>query len=630
MAQKQELPPKGSVLFAVKGKPVTTQEFEYIYRKNNQGKSDEFTEEKIRSYLDLFINFKLKVYEATQRGIDTTQSFRKEFRSYRDELKKPYVAAADELDRLVKEAYQRLTEEVRASHLLINVSPDASAEDTLSAYNRVMEFRARVLGGESFEALARQFSEDPSARQNGGDLGYFTALQMVYPFEDAAFKLKPGDISMPVRTRFGYHLIYLIDRRPASGEVEVAHILLRGTDDKVRNKAFEVYDQWKGGRPWDELCTEFSDDAATKSNGGKLRPFGVGALATVPEFEKVAFSLQQPGDVSDPFRSNLGWHIVKLERKIPVPSFAELEPSLKRRIGRDERLQISKSAQLNKRKKEFGYTENQATKEQLLARADSTLQKGDWSALRDASLKSQVLFSLLGEPTTNGEFFKFVESLQRPSALPPPTYLQQLMDQFVEEKISEREDDKLQQENADYRNLLTEYREGILLFSIMEQEVWNKASDDTLGQRRYYEQNQQKYRAGERVNGRLLGAAEKGIRDDLKAKITRGDTLTEADLRKLRVVQRPRPYERGENKAIDQVPMAVGLHETEVDGMYYLVEIDRLVPAGTKTFAEARPRVISDYQDELEQRWLRELRGRYPVKVNKKAVKLVIANLQKK
>jgi peptidyl-prolyl cis-trans isomerase SurA len=200
----------------------------------------------------------------------------------------------------------------------------------------------------------------------------------------------------------------------------------------------------------------------------------------------------------------------------------------------------------------------------------------------------------------------------------------------VEEKISELEDDKLQRENADYRNLLTEYREGILLFSIMEQEVWNKASDDTVGQRKYYEQNLSKYRAGERVHARVLGAADKNTRDELKSKISRGDTLTEGDLKRLRIVQRPRPYERGENKAIDQVPWAVGLHEAEADGMYYLVEVDRLVPAGNKTFQEARPRVISDYQDELEQRWLRELRAKYPVKVNKKAVKLVIANLQKK
>lgn len=317
--------PVDKVLFSVDRQDIYASEFLYLYRKNNQGKDEQAKEEKIREYLDLVIAFKLKVAEAHHRGIDTTQAFIKEFTTYRDELKKPFVASADELGRLVKEAYDRLQEEVQAAHVLINLSPDALPADTLAAWQKIQSIRQRVVSGEDFGKLAKEFSEDPTAASNGGMLGYFTAMAMVYPFEDAAFKTKVGEVSQPIRTRFGYHIIKVYDRRPASGEVEVAHILLGGTDDKTKNKAFEIYDQIKGGRKWEDLCKEYSIDTNTKERGGKLPPFGIGALPGVPEFEAMAFSLQNPGDISDPFQSRLGWHLIRLERKIPVPTFAEVE-----------------------------------------------------------------------------------------------------------------------------------------------------------------------------------------------------------------------------------------------------------------------------------------------------------------
>ncbi len=618
---------KEAILFTVANQPTTAEEFEYIYRKNNQGRKDEFTEEKIREYLELFIQFKLKVHEAQQRGMDTTRAFLKEFKSYRDELKKPYIASADELDRLVKEAYERLKQEVRASHILINCSPDATPEDTLKAYNKALALRERALKGESFATLATENSEDPSAKMNQGSLGYFTALQMVYPFESAAYQTGVGEISMPVRTRFGYHVISVADKRPASGEVEVSHILLRGADARTKDKAFDVYDQLKAGRPWEELCREFSDDAATKENGGKLRPFGVGALASVPEFEAVAFSLK-PGEVSDPFQSNIGWHLVRLEKKIQLPPYEELAPSLKRRVGRDERLQISKASQLARRKKEFNYVENTTVKSTLLDAADTSLQRGRWQLLKTRPDAEATLFSLNGTPARVGAFYQFVAEAQRPSALPPEVYFQNLYDQFLEDQIGDREDEQLQQQNADYRHLLREYREGILLFSIMEKEVWNKGSEDTTGQRLYYNRHADKYRAGERVRARILASNDAGLMKELKQKIMQGDTLNDADLKKLKIALNPRAYEKGENKAIDRVTWAAGLHETDVEGMYYLVEIERLLPAGTQSFDEARANIISDYQQEIERQWVSGLRKKYPVKENKKVVKATVANLR--
>lgn len=615
------------VLFTIDTSRTYSSEFEYLYRKNHQNKPGEFTKDKIKEYLDLFVNFKLKVTEAKLRGMDTARAFVTELESYKAELRKPYVASADQVDRLVKEAYERMKEEVRASHLLVNVGPDASPVDTLAAWNKAMAFRQQIMSGGSFEKVAAQFSDDPTAKENGGDLGYFTALQMVYPFESAAYRLTVGELSNPVRTRFGYHVIQLKDRRPASGEVEVSHILLRGTDSNVRNKAFDAYDQLKAGRTWEEVCKEYSEDMGTRENGGRLQRFGPGTIP-LPEFEAMAFSLGAPGEYSDPFSSSIGWHIIRLENKFPVPSFQEIEPTLKRQVGRNDRLQIGQEAELAKRKKLFNVVENDTSVNLMINLADTSLQKGRWRQLEDRPHAEVVLFTIDGKNVNVSRFYSFVSQKQRPSALPPASYLRQLYNMFLEAEISVVEDERLQRDNADYRNVLREYREGILLFSIMEREVWNKAATDSIGQQRFYDANMNKYTAGERVYARVFGTPDSTLMLSLKKRVERKDTLKPADLRKLKVATGFRGFERGDHKAIDQVPWSSGLHEVQSEGVYYLVEVERLIPAGIKTFAEARASVISDYQDALEKTWVAELRKKYRVKVNKQAVKAVTTKLE--
>src|SRR5690606_39044440 len=311
------------VLFQIGDRKVTTDEFIYLYRKNHQQTPSGYSAADINEYLDLFVNFKLKVEEARHRGMDTTAAFITEYRGYRNELLKPYLPDSRLMDSLVAQAYERMKEEVRASHILIRVPPNASADDTVRAYNRALELRERASKGEDFGPLAAAHSEDPQAKSTQGDLGFFTALQMVHPFENAVYSAKPGEIVGPVRTQFGYHVIKVTDRRPAQGQVAVSHIMLRlGRDrdsTKVRDRAFNLYDQLMAGASWDELCAEYSEDPGSKSKGGALPPFGVGAMASVPEFEKVAFSLR-PGDISDPFQTRYGWHILRVDRKIPLPS----------------------------------------------------------------------------------------------------------------------------------------------------------------------------------------------------------------------------------------------------------------------------------------------------------------------
>jgi len=631
-AQVQKKATTSIVLFTLDGKPTFTNEFVYLYRKNHANKSQDYTESKIDEYLNLFINFKLKITEAQKRGMDTTSKFNKELKTYREELKKPYRAEKDVLDKLTREAYDHLTMEVKASHILIQLKPDATPEDTLNAFNKISDIKKRIIAGEDFEKLARELSDDPSAKQNGGSLGYFTAMQMVYPFEEAAYQTKVGEVSSIVRTRFGYHLIKVVDKRSSRGEVEVSHILLRSTKDnetKVKNLIFEIYDQIKKGRSWDELCKQYSEDSNTKNAGGKLRPFGVGALAAVPEFEATAFAMQNPGEISDPFQSNIGWHIIRLEKKIPTPSYAEVESSLKKRVARDERMKISEQSLAVKRKKDLGFVENSETKTKVMALADSNLLKGKWKFSGNPELKKLALISFNGKQVTAGDFILWVERQQASNKLTPPAYMNQLYESWTEERINEAEEEKIIKENPDFKYLLAEYREGILLFEIMEKEVWNKASEDSVGQRKYYNEHINKYEAGNRVEARIFSTTNKSFLDEVKKKVTHGDTLKEADMKKFKSAQNFRNYEKGESKAIDKINWVPGLQETEIDGTYYLVEVRRLVAPGPKTFEEARAKVISDYQDFLEKNWVASLKNKYHVSINNKGKKAIVEELTK-
>jgi peptidyl-prolyl cis-trans isomerase SurA len=621
---------RSPLVFRVNKQPVFADEFIYLYKKNHT-KPEDFKEAKINEYLQLLINFKLKIEEAKSRGMDTTKAFVKEFSGYKEELKKPYQVGGDELDRLTKQAYERLKEEVKASHILVNVAVDASPEDTTKAFQKISAIRQRIISGEDFQKLASELSEDPSAKSNAGNLGYFTAMQMVFPFENAAYKLAPGEVSNPVRSRFGYHLLKLYDRRQTRGEVEVSHILLRteNNDAKVKNKMFDIYDQLKAGKSWDELCAESSEDANTKNAGGRLRPFGVGALAAVPEFEQMAFTMQKEGEISDPFQSNIGWHIIRLEKKIPLPPYKEVEASLKKKVARDERMQISKNALLIKKRKDFLFTENAETKKLLSQLADSSLVKANWSFSGETQNLTRPVFSLLGKPYTLSDFVKYVKNHQTVSSVSPKTRLDELYDAFVEEKINQLEDEKIFNDNPEYRNLLVEYKEGIMLFEIMEKEVWNKASKDSIGQRTYYDLNKENYKAGDRVEARVFATLEKEQIDELKKKILAGDTIKKADLKKFKSVIGVKAYEKGESKAIDKISWVIGLQETQIDNVFYLIDVERLLTPGYKTFDEARASVISEYQDFLEKSWLQSLKKKYKVDVARKGTKYVMKKLVK-
>ncbi len=617
-------------LFTINKKAVSSDEFIYLYKKNHRDKEGEFNQDKIEEYLDLYIKFKLKVEEARQRGMDTTSKFTKEYLGYKEALRKPYLPDNKLVDSLAQLTYSRMLEEVKASHILIRVAPDASPADTLKAYNKITDIKKRIEAGEDFGTVAINASEDPSAKSNEGSLGYFTALQMVYPFETAAYTTPVGDLSKPVRTRFGYHLIKVVDKRKAVGEVEVSHILIRSGKDRddatTKRQAFEVYDRLQGGMNWDELCRQYSEDVSTKDTGGRLRPFGVGAMTSVPEFEKTAFSLLNPGDYSAPFSSQYGWHIVKLERKIPVPSYQELEASLKSRVSRDERMQTAKESIQKSLRSKYKFTEVAETKRQVMLVADSALQRAAWKKPEN-NLQQLTLFSLQGLPVKADKFFEYVLGNQKANKLLPSNYFNQLYENFVNASIEGVVEQSLMQTNADYRYLSNEYYEGILLFDIMEKEVWNRASDDSLGQRNYFNQNSAKYTAGERAQALIYSSSKSESITLLQNLLAADSVVKDSFLKKNAIRFEQGRFEQKDRNVLAKLAWKPGLSKVELDGISYLVQIDNILPPGDRTFEEAKGLLVADYQTYLENQWLTELQQKYPVKIHAKGKKYVLEKL---
>jgi peptidyl-prolyl cis-trans isomerase SurA len=631
-SKKKEKP---VVVFSLAGDVVTADEFIYLYNKNHQNKEQDFTDQKIQEYLTLFINFKLKVREAKRRGMDTTAAFLKEYNSYRDELRKPYLPDAKLTDSLMRLTYERLKEEIKASHILIAVKPEASPEDTLKAYAKIMDIRNKILQGEDFAKAATAYSNDESAKINQGNLGYFTSLQMVYPFETAAYTTPVGEVSLPVKTRYGYHILKVFDRRPARGEVEVAHIMVRTGDqkdsEKAKNTIFAVYEQLQAGVKWEELCKEYSEDPATKDSGGKLRPFGTGGMASVPEFERMAFQLEKPGEISDPFQTQYGWHIIRLERKIPLQSFDVMQASLKSRVTRDERTELSKQALQTKLRKEYQFSENAETKKNVLALADSSLQRGSWKPPVIPNGDKQLLFSVQGAGYTVNQFFKYAQKTQKANALPPAKILEQLYNNYTDAIIFQRVEEQIILTNPTYRYLLKEYYEGILLFEIMEKEVWNKAAEDSLGQHSYYKNHTTDYQAGERAKTVIYSSNSLEIVTQLKSLVAAGDDQKAGDFVSAKKVKMESGYFKKEDKAVLQkVVWEKGLYSVENNGMYYLAWLKDILPPGPMSFEEARPAIISDYQAFLERVWLEQLKKRYTVKVNEKGKQYILQQLRSK
>lgn len=516
------------VLFTVQNDPTSLQEFLYVYNKNNFARDSVNPREDMRQYLDLYINFKLKVQEAKEAGLHQEQTFIEELSGYKKQLAKPYLSEKEVSEKLVRQAYKRLGTEVKASHILVGLKQNPEPADTLAAYNKIMQLREKLLKGEDFETLARRYSEDPSASMNGGNLGYFTALQMVYPFENAAYSTAEGGISEPVRTNFGYHLLKVHDKRPSQGKVKVAHIMVRSAEEAsaeekraAKEKVDEIYKRLKEGKDWNQLAAQFSEDRATRSKGGELDWFGTGNM--VPSFEEAAFALKEKGQFSKPVQTPYGWHIVRLIERQQLPPFEEMQEELAQKVSRDSRAQLQEEALLERLREENELQEKAANVESLMEQADSTLLSGRWQYQPDSLTSTQPLFTIKAEPYTVGEFVDWLQKQNQAAYnISPQRQLDRLYQNWKKESLLAYEEAHLEEKYDEYRMLVQEYHDGILLFQLMDEKVWTRALEDTAGLAQFFQKNREQYRWKERIAGTLFSAANPAILQQVEEALPKG------------------------------------------------------------------------------------------------------------
>lgn len=616
------------VLFTIDDKPYYTDEFSRVYKKNLDLVKDE-SQKDLNQYLELFIGYKLKVNRAYKLGLQNNQTYQNELKSYRSQLAKNYFNDTKITQELIEEGYNRLQKEVRASHILILVDENATPEDTLKAYKKIQDIKNRVDKGESFEELAAQLSEDPSAKDNKGDLGYFTAFRMVYPFENAAFTTPRGQVSKIIRTRFGYHILKVNDIRPNRGEVTVAHIMTLNPkpedadQDKAKNTINDIYKKINQGEKFEDLARQFSEDKSSSSKGGVLNKFGSGQLSS-EEFENVAFSLKNPGDISQPFQSKFGWHIVKLIEKHPVRTLDEMKSELENKVGRDDRskkITASLNEKLRKKYKFKKETKEYATIAKLVT---NDFYENKWALPANADTFKAPVLTIEKTPVSGKTFLEFIDKQQKSGiAIKPINRLvDALYDKFVDEQLKTYYDENLEAEFPEFSFVMEEYRDGLLLFDLMEKEIWERSKNDTIGLQKFYDDNKSAHMWKKRVEATIYSSTKqdviKKVQAFIKKKVTPAEIKEKLNTKEVvNVMSNSGTFEEGNQALPKGLKFETGVSDIMKEGEYYFIAVvDKVIPEGVKTLEECRGKLTNEYQQYLEQHWVDDLKKEFKVKVN--------------
>ena len=637
------------VLMTIGDQSITVKDFTDVYYKNNL-KSDVIEKKSVDDYLELFTTFRMKVMEAERLQLDTSAKFKKELAGYRKQLAKPFMSSDDITDELIEEAYQRKLKDIRASHILIRCDKNALPSDTLKAYNKAMDIRKKALAkGADFGALADQYSDDPSAKGmkatdqnparpgNHGDLGYFTVFDMVYPFETGAYNTKEGEISMPVRSDFGYHIIKVNSVTDAMGSIQAAHIFLQLPFDApaedvaaMKQKADNIYKELmaQNGKNWNEMVKQYTDDKGTIARNGALSNFTVSRI--VPEFIEVCKSLEID-EIAEPVRTNYGFHIIKLLGKSGVSSFEKESKALSERIEKDMRSKKSEELVLRQVKSEYKFKQNDKNLEAFLATIDSSILRNAYEPAAEVDMNA-TLFSLENNPTKVSDFVTYIKAnMTTQKYVTPATYGYQLYENFRNETVMNYADAHLEDKYPEFKALVQEYKDGILLFDLMDREVWNKAVKDTVGLAEFHKRNASKYMWGDRAYATVITVTRPESLPKVKALL---DSGTELDSLRSAIQRdsisyafvRKGFYQRGDNQYVDQTEWKVGVRNeipSTVDQSTTIVCIREVRKPEQKTLKEARGLVTSDYQVELEQNWVKSLKEKYPVKINESVLEKV-------
>lgn len=667
------------VIMTIGGKSVNKSEFESVFRKNNTKTAVDA--KAVKDYADLFSLFKMKVYEAESMGLDTSASFKTELAGYRRQLASPYLTDKNTNENLITEAYERMKWEIKASHILIRCSDLEFPKDTLECWTRATLIRNAIVGkmptsaqiadydkilknstqiksdfakkdsglykaklnsvknladyyknggADKFVGIAPKTSDDPSVPDNKGDLGYFSSLDMVYPFETAAYNTKVGEVSPVVRTKYGYHIVKVYDKRANRGEITVAHIMVKFPKDasdadkkNLKTKIDELNAKLKAGEKFEDVARSFSEDKQSSDRGGQLAAFKGGKVPK--DFEDAAFGLKKDGDVSEPVMTQYGWHIVKRLEVKGLPSFDQMKAELKARVQRDSRSQMGRVALIARVKKENGFKQNLANRDEILKVLDTTYLTATWKASRADKLGNKEIISFNNKKYGMKEFAAFMEQQM---IFRSPTDLKDLVGQiyekWVEEVVVAYEDAQLETTRPDFKNLLHEYRDGILLFDLTDQKVWSKAVKDTVGLREFYQKNKNNYLWEDRADVTTYRCLDSKISAEVRKLLAKGkqekeivETINKTS--QLNVTVENVMYLKGENKNIND-NWKEGLVAKDIkddkDGKVLVIKVNKVLAKSPKALNEAKGLVTADFQVNLEKEWIAYLKNKYPVKID--------------
>jgi peptidyl-prolyl cis-trans isomerase SurA len=610
----------------VGGKDVTAGEFIRMYKKSSEpGKTQD-----IDSYLQQYVVFKLKVADAMNAGIDTTKAYKNELNGYRNQLAQNYLTDNQAKEKLLEKTYQRSLTEINAWHILISCSEGAKPQDTLSAWQKASDIRERIMNGEPFEEVARGTSDDPSVKINGGNLGYFTVFQMIMPFEDVAYKLKKGAISEPVRTPYGYHIIKVADKRPSKGKILIAHIMKAappGTDEKESKLAEEsinnIYKELQSGASFSELAKKYSDHKESAALGGKLTWFGTGEL--IPELSEAAFALSDTGKYTKPVRTIYAWHIIKLLDKKSPGTFEETKSYLESKINQSYLNSLSKKSFVEQLKKEYNFKINQTAFNWFVKNTDTLIIKGK-AKYNKSDIPSGYVYSFANQYLTAKDFAAFIE--RRGSMIvtnDPETFIDKSIEARVSDHIIKYENSILEKKYPDFRYLMNEFHDGILLFEISGRKVWNKVQEDSTGLRRYYDEHKQNYLTLKGIEAKIYTL--KSLKGEKMLKSAYKKYSRNADMDKLMLskfnkkgdsllVINEGKWFKGDDPEMDKLSWIKGPQSAIKNGFPSLVVINNVLEPVPLPFEEVQGEMMTGYQEFLENEWIRQLKEKYTVKID--------------
>jgi peptidyl-prolyl cis-trans isomerase SurA len=613
-------------LFSYGSKKVTQSEFLKAFNKNN-------TEIKpgtkaYRDYLDLYIRFKLKVQAALDMKLDTLPTQQAELKSFRSQVANSYMNDEASTNLLVDEAISRSLKDVHVSHIYVQVASDATPATIKKAQDKINLAYSRLLKGEDFEKVATSVSEDPAVTENKGDLGYITVFTLPYDLENLAYTTPIGKFSKVHRSKIGFHIFKNTGERKSPGRIRIAQILISFPPDatlaqkqQAGLKADSLYRALQNGTDFKKLALQFSNDNLSYQNGGELQEFGTGRYD--PAFESAAFSLKNDGEFTKPFATTYGYHIIKRIQLTTVTSDKKnkaTRDNFYQQVSQNERIDVSKKILLKKVLQQTGYRKFPVDGKKLSMLSDTVLASGK----RPPYLKpSTPLFGFTKQTITVLDWMNYLDAIRFVPNLRNGKTNEEILTQFVETTALEYYRDHLEAYNKEFAYQLKEFKEGNLLFEIMQRKIWDKASADTIGLKKYYNEHKDKYWWEASADALILTSNNDSISEATKKKLqaTPNDWRRIVEASDGAIQGDSGRFELGQLPVVDRTAFSNGLitatFKSESDNSATFCYIIKLYnDRQPRSFADARGFVINDYQAWLEEKWIVELKKKYPVVVN--------------